>query len=171
MEPHPVRPRSGIYTTPWRNAERHRIHRRSQARGSPRIMWGGRTPVRSGDHAETRQPHRRRVAYGTSRALRALQSRGRSGESTDKERTKDRHLREHECFADFADGDAFRCPSQRSLEALDRFVKVFGAEAESLMTDRHDEMSAGFIGHFRGLFRSAMRMNPRIVSADRRDGD
>ena len=35
--------------------------------------------------------------------------------------------------------------------------------------DRHDEMSAGFIGHLHGLFRSAVRMNPGIVSADRHD--
>ena len=46
---------------------------------------------------------------------------------------------------------------------------VFGAETESLMMDRHDEMSAGFIGHVHGLFRSAVRMNPGIVSADRHD--
>jgi hypothetical protein len=59
--------------------------------------------------------------------------------------TKDRHLREHEGLADFAEGDAFRCLPQRSLEALDRFAKTFGAEAESLMMDRHDEMSAGFV--------------------------
>src|SRR3984893_16769314 len=82
---------------------------------------------------------------------------------------KDRHLREHECLADVADGDAFRCLPQRGLEALDRFAKVFGAEAESLMMDRHDEMSAGFIGHLHGLFRSAVRMNSGIVSADRHD--
>jgi hypothetical protein len=31
------------------------------------------------------------------------------------------------------------------LDTLDRFAKVFGTEAESLMMDRHDEMSAGFI--------------------------
>ena len=68
----------------------------------------------------------------------------------------DRHLREHECLADFAEGDAFRCLVQRGLEALDRFAKAFGAEAESLMMDRHDEMSAGFIGHLHGLFRSAV---------------
>ena len=37
------------------------------------------------------------------------------------------------------------------------------------MMDRHDEMSAGFIGHVHGLFRSAVRMNPGIVSADRHD--
>jgi hypothetical protein len=30
-------------------------------------------------------------------------------------------------------------------------------------------MSAGFIGHLHGLFRSAVRMNPGIVSADRHD--
>src|SRR5580700_6094613 len=82
---------------------------------------------------------------------------------------KDRHLREHECLADFAEGDAFRCLMQRGLETNDRFAKVFGAEAESLMMDRHDEMSAGFIGHVHGLFRSAVRMNPGIVSADRHD--
>ena len=35
--------------------------------------------------------------------------------------------------------------------------------------DRHDEMSAGFIGHLHGLLRSAVRMNPGIVSADRHD--
>ena len=58
---------------------------------------------------------------------------------------------------------------QRGLETNDRFAKVFGAEAESLMMDRHDEMSAGFIGHLHGLFRSAVRMNPGIVSADRHD--
>jgi hypothetical protein len=58
---------------------------------------------------------------------------------------------------------------QRGLEALDRFAKVFGAETERLMMDRHDEMSAGFIGHVHGLFRSAVRMNPGIVSADRHD--
>ena len=92
-----------------------------------------------------------------------------SGESTDKGGMKDRHLREHECFADFAEGDAFRCLMQRGLEALDRFAKVFGAEAESLMMDRHDEKSAGFIGHLHGLFRSAVRMNPGIASADRHD--
>ena len=45
------------------------------------------------------------------------------GESTDKGETKDRHLREHECFADVAEGDAFRCLMQRGLEALNRFVK------------------------------------------------
>ena len=72
-----------------------------------------------------------------------------------------------QCLADFAEGDAFRCLMQRGLETLDRFAKVFGAEAESLMMDRHDEMSAGFIGHLHGLFRSAVRMNPGIVSADR----
>src|ERR1700730_17590957 len=82
---------------------------------------------------------------------------------------KVRHLRENECFADFADGDAFRGLMQRGLKALDRFAKSFGAEAESLMMDRHDEMSAGFIGHLHGLFRSAVRMNPGIVSADRHD--
>ena len=37
------------------------------------------------------------------------------------------------------------------------------------MMDRHDEMSAGFVGHVHGLFRSAVRMNPGIVSADRHD--
>src|SRR3984893_16077887 len=58
---------------------------------------------------------------------------------------------------------------QRGLEALDRFAKAFGAEAESLMMDRHDEISAGFIGHLHGLFRSAVRINPGIVSADRHD--
>src|ERR1700730_6520966 len=42
-------------------------------------------------------------------------------------------------------------------------------EAERLMMDRHDEMSASFIGHLHGLFRSAVRMDPGIVSADRRD--
>ena len=51
----------------------------------------------------------------------------------------------------------------------DRLAKVFGAEAESLMMDRHDEMSAGFVGHVHGLFRSAVRMDPGIVSADRHD--
>jgi hypothetical protein len=40
---------------------------------------------------------------------------------------------------------------------------------ESLMMDRHDEMSASFIGHLHGLFRSAVRMNPGIVCADRHD--
>ena len=35
--------------------------------------------------------------------------------------------------------------------------------------DRHDAMSAGFIGHLHGLFPSAGRMNPGIVSADRHD--
>ena len=87
----------------------------------------------------------------------------------DKGRTKDRHLREHECFADFAQGNAFRCLMQRGLEALDRLAKAFGAETESLMMGRHDEMSASFIGHVHGLFRSAVRMNPGIVSADRHD--
>jgi hypothetical protein len=77
--------------------------------------------------------------------------------------------RVYECFADFAEGNAFWCLMQRGLEALDRFAKGFGAEAESLMMDRHDEMSASFIGHLHGLFRSAMRMNPGIVSADRHD--
>jgi hypothetical protein len=86
-----------------------------------------------------------------------------SGESTNKGETKDRHLREHECFADFAEGDAFRCLPQRSLEALDRLTKAFGAETESLMMDRHDEMSASFIGHVHGLFRSAVRMLPGVV--------
>ena len=37
------------------------------------------------------------------------------------------------------------------------------------MMDRYDEMSASFIGHVHGLFRSAVRMNPGIVSADRHD--
>jgi hypothetical protein len=68
-----------------------------------------------------------------------------------------------------AGGDAFRCLMQRGLEALDRFAKIFGAEVESLMMDWHDEMSASFIGHSHGLFRSAVRMNPGIVSADRHD--
>ena len=35
--------------------------------------------------------------------------------------------------------------------------------------DRHDETSASFIGHLHGLFRSAVRMNPGIVCADRHD--
>ena len=83
--------------------------------------------------------------------------------------TKDRHPREHKCLADFAEGDAFRCLMQRGLEALDRFAEVFGTEAESLMMDRHDEVSAGFIGHLHRLFRSTVRINPRIVSADRHD--
>src|ERR1700726_4179113 len=69
----------------------------------------------------------------------------------------------------FRGGDAFRCLPQRSLEALDRLTKAFGAETESLMMDRYDEMSASFIGHVHGLFRSAVRMNPGIVSADRHD--
>jgi len=69
----------------------------------------------------------------------------------------------------FRGGDAFRCLMQCGLEALDRFAKVFGTEAESLMMDRHDEMSAGFIGHLHRLFRSTVRMYPRIVSANRHD--
>jgi hypothetical protein len=76
---------------------------------------------------------------------------------------KNRHLREHEGLADFAEGNAFRSLMQRGLEALNRFAKIFGAEVESLMMDRHDEMSASFIGHVHGLFRSAVRMNPGIV--------
>src|SRR5580704_9296044 len=92
-----------------------------------------------------------------------------SGEPAYKGGTKDRHLREYECFADFAEGDAFRCLVQRGLEALDRLAKAFGAEVESLMMDRHDETSASFIGHVHGLFRSTVRMNPGIVSADRHD--
>jgi hypothetical protein len=43
--------------------------------------------------------------------------------------------------ADFAESDAFHL-MQRGLETLDRFAKVFGAETERLMMDRHDEMSA-----------------------------
>jgi hypothetical protein len=82
---------------------------------------------------------------------------------------KDRHLREHECLADVAEVDAFRCLMQRGLETNDRLAKVFGAEAESLMMDRHDEMSAGFIGHLHGLCRGAVRMNPGIVGTDRHD--
>ena len=35
--------------------------------------------------------------------------------------------------------------------------------------DRYDEMGASFIGHVHGLFRSAVRMNPGIVSPDRHD--
>src|SRR3984893_9225922 len=81
----------------------------------------------------------------------------------------DRHLREHKSFANFAEGDAFRRLVQCSLEALDRLTKAFGAETERLMMDRHDEMSAGFIGHLHGLFRSTVRMNPGIVRADRHD--
>src|ERR1700726_764188 len=69
----------------------------------------------------------------------------------------------------FRGGDAFRCLPQRGLKPLDRLTKAFGAETESLMMDRHDEMSAGFIGHVHGLFRSAVRMNPGIVSTDRHD--
>ena len=42
------------------------------------------------------------------------------------EGTKDRHLGEHECLADFAEGDAFRGLMQRDLEAFDRFAKVLG---------------------------------------------
>jgi mannose PTS system EIIA component len=80
--------------------------------------------------------------------------------------TKDRHLRVYECFADFAVGNAFRCLMQRGLEALDRFAKAFGAEAERLMMDRHDEMSASVIGHLHGLFRSAVA---RMDATDSRD--
>ena len=83
--------------------------------------------------------------------------------------TKDQYLRQHECLADFAQSDAFRRLMQRGLKALDRFMKIFGAETEGLMMDRHDEMRAGLIGHLHGLFRSAVRTNPAIVSADRRD--
>ena len=121
--------------------------------------------------AEQYQATERR--HSAAALLDPLSQIGASGQilhpATDKGRTKDRHLREHECFADFAEGDAFRCLPQRSLEALDRLTKAFGAETESLMMDRHDEMSAGFIGHLHGLFRSAVRMNPGIVSADRHD--
>jgi hypothetical protein len=99
--------------------------------------------------------HKPRVTTNCHNAKSATQNaKIASGESTDKGRTKDRHLREHECFADFAEGDAFRCLPQRSLEALDRLTNAFGAETESLMMDRHDEMSAGFIGHLHGLFRN-----------------
>jgi len=49
---------------------------------------------------------------------------------------------------------------ERDLEAVDRLAKAFGAEAESLMMDRHDEISVGFISHLHGLFRSAVRLNP-----------
>jgi hypothetical protein len=45
---------------------------------------------------------------------------------------EDRHLSEHKSFADFAKRDAIRRLVQRGLEALDWFVKIFGAEAESL---------------------------------------
>src|SRR6202047_3124711 len=82
--------------------------------------------------------------------------------------TKVRHLRKHKSLAAFAEGDAFRRLVQRSLEALDRLAKTFDAETKSEMMDRYDEMSAGFIGHLHGLFRCAVRMNPGIVSANKR---
>jgi hypothetical protein len=63
------------------------------------------------------------------------------------------------------EGGAYRCLIKRGLEARESLR----AEAERLMMDRHDEMSAGFIGHLHGLFQSAVRMNPGIVSADRHD--
>jgi hypothetical protein len=74
---------------------------------------------------------------------------------------------EHECLADFAESDAFRCLTRSGLKALDRLAKAFEAEAESLIMGRHNEMSAGFIGHPHRLFWSAVRMNPGIVSANR----
>src|SRR5580704_1721710 len=122
-----------------------------------------------------RRVSRRRFRVGGYRALLdPLSQVGASGQrlrpaSQPTGETEDQHLREHECLADFAEGDAFRCLPQRSLEALDRLTKAFGAETESLMMDRHDEMSASFIGHVHGLFRSAVRMNPGIPSADRHD--
>jgi hypothetical protein len=44
-------------------------------------------------------------------------------------------------FRRFRGGRCVPVFPQRSLEALDRLTKAFGAETESLMMDRYDEMS------------------------------
>jgi hypothetical protein len=64
---------------------------------------------------------------------------------------KDRHLREQECFADLTEGDAFRCLILCSAAWKRR---IGSRKSSELRLDRHDEMSAGFIGHLQGLLMS-----------------
>src|SRR5215472_14814505 len=58
---------------------------------------------------------------------------------------------------------------QRRFEAFDRLAERLKAEPECLMMNGHDETGARSTSDLNRLFRRAMRMDPRIVSANGHD--
>src|ERR1041385_4794835 len=70
-------------------------------------------------------------------------------------------------LADIGPADAFGI--DRGVQTLDRFARAFTAELERLEMNREKVRRAGAVGHVDCLLRRAMRVDPRVVRADRHD--
>src|SRR5207244_161863 len=79
--------------------------------------------------------------------------------------------RQHKFLADFPQRYAFGGFTQRGFEALDGLAKRFKAEPKGLMMNGHNKSRASGIRHFNRLLGRAMRANPRVVSANRHNGE
>jgi len=80
-------------------------------------------------------------------------------------------LQKNKGLADFPQGDALRIVLQRGFQPLDRFPKRFEAEPEGLVVNWNEVAHAGGVTHSDDLLGRGMRSDPRIVGADRHDGD
>ena len=79
--------------------------------------------------------------------------------------------RKHEGLADFAQRDSRWLVLERGFETLDRFAETFETESERLVVHWHNVINTGRVTHGDRLFGCAVRSDPRIVGADRHDGD
>src|SRR4051812_16974725 len=76
-------------------------------------------------------------------------------------------LRSRKRLADIVPPDPFRL--DRALQSFHRLRHPFAAEGERLEMDGEKIVRAGVIRHLHRLFRGAMRLNPRLIGADRHD--
>lgn len=72
-----------------------------------------------------------------------------------------------EFFADVVERHAI-AGGQR--QALDWLIIGFAGEFEGLVVHGENEVGSGVVGHLECLLGIAVRVNPRVVSADRHDG-
>src|SRR5262249_24802824 len=79
-----------------------------------------------------------------------------------------RGLTQSKRLPDIAPSDAV--VFNRRMETFDRFGHTFASEREGFEMDWQKMFCTGVVRHLHGLFRRAMRLNPRLVSADGHDG-
>src|SRR2546428_12369282 len=73
-------------------------------------------------------------------------------------------------LADIADGDSLGTIAGGRMEALDWLEERLPAELEGLMMHRHEAGGARVVAHPPGLLGRAVIVDPRVIGADRHDG-
>src|SRR6202035_4058272 len=74
--------------------------------------------------------------------------------------TKDRHLREHECFADFAEGDAFRCLPQRKIAQ----VAIFWHSSAQALQASPQSLHSVILGNLSHSFLQSLQIISTVLA-------